>query len=98
MPMLNPSHPGQTLRADLAAAGWSVSECARRLGVTRGTLSRLLRGEIGLSPRMALALEDIGWSNAEHWMRLQANYELARERLARERRQGDSPASRLGAR
>ena len=29
---------------------------------------------------MALALERIGWSNADHWMRLQAAYELAQER------------------
>ena len=26
---------------------------------------------------MALALEDIGWGTAEHWMRMQASYELA---------------------
>ena len=29
---------------------------------------------------MALALERMGWSNAGYWMRLQAAYELARER------------------
>ena len=29
---------------------------------------------------MALALERIGWSNADHWMRLQAAYDLAQER------------------
>ena len=59
---------------------WSVTECARRLGVARNTLSRLLNGRLGISPRMALALERIGWSNADHWMRLQAAYDLAQER------------------
>ena len=29
---------------------------------------------------MALALEPVGWSNADHWMRLQADYDLAQER------------------
>ena len=29
---------------------------------------------------MAMALERIGWSNADHWMRLQAAYDLAQER------------------
>ena len=40
---------------------------------------------------MALALEDIGWGTAEHWMRMQASYELAqarRDRIAHERRAG----------
>ena len=35
--------------------------------------------------------EDIGWGTADHWMRMQASYELAqarRERIAAERRAG----------
>ena len=28
---------------------------------------------------MALALEGIGWGTAEHWMRMQASYDLAQE-------------------
>ena len=38
---------------------------------------------------MALALEDVGWGIADHWMRMQASYELAqarRDRAAAERR------------
>ena len=27
-----------------------------------------------------MGLEAVGWSNAEFWMRLQANYDLAQER------------------
>ena len=29
---------------------------------------------------MALALEAIGWGTAEHWMRMQASYEVAQAR------------------
>ena len=32
---------------------------------------------------MALALEDIGWGTAEHWMRMQASYELSQARRDR---------------
>ena len=39
-------------------------------------LSRLLNGKAGVSANMALALEDIGWGTAEHWMRMQASYDL----------------------
>ena len=62
---------------------------AARLGCERGTLSRLLNGKAGVSANMALALEDIGWGTADHWMRMQASYELAqprRDRAAAERR------------
>ena len=32
---------------------------------------------------MALALEDICWGTADHWMRMQASYELAQARRER---------------
>ena len=80
MNMLNPCHPGKTLRDDLVAAGLTVTDAAARLGCTRQSLSRLLNGKAGISPAMALALERLGWSNASYWMRQQAAYELAQER------------------
>jgi len=40
----------------------------------------LLNGQAGISPEMAIRLEMAGWSNAETWTRLQANYELAQAR------------------
>ena len=64
-------------------SGWNVTDTAARLGCERGTLSRLLNGKAGLSANMALALEDIGWGTADHWMRMQASYELAQARRER---------------
>ena len=64
-------------------AGWNVTGTAARLGCQRGTLSRLLNGKAGVSASMALALEDIGWATAGHWMRVQAGYELAQARRGR---------------
>ena len=87
-PMLNPPHLGELIRASMEEVGWNVTETAARLGCERGTLSRLLHGRAGVSANMALALEQIGWGTAEHWMRMQASYELAqarRERAAGER-------------
>ena len=80
MTMVNPCHPGETLRDDLEAAGLTVTEAAARLDCTRQALSRVLNGKAGISPAMALALERMGWSNAGYWMRQQAAYELAQER------------------
>ena len=78
--MMNPTHPGESIRNCIDESGLTVTECAARLGVTRNNLSRLLNGRIGISARVALGLEAVGWSNAEFWMRLQANYDLAQER------------------
>ena len=78
--MNNPPHPGGGLRYDIEAMGWTVAECARRLGLPRTTLSRVLNGKQAITPAIALALERLGWSDAETWLRLQTAYDLARER------------------
>ena len=82
-PMRNPPHLGELIRESMDDVGWNVTETAARLGCERGTLSRLLNGKAGVSASMALALEDIGWGTADHWMRMQASYELARARRVR---------------
>ncbi len=81
MPMKNPPHPGRSISdACVEPLGLSVTEAARVLGVARHTLSRLLNGHAGISPEMAIRLERAGWSNADHWLRLQTAYDLARAR------------------
>ena len=86
MSRANPSHPGLSVLDSLDEVGWTVTEFAGQLGIAESEVSGLLKGERGISPAMALALERIGWSNADFWMRLQAYYDLAQERL----RQADS--------
>ena len=81
MPMKNPPHPGHTIKdACLDPLGLSVTEAAKVLGIARHTLSRVLHGHAGLSPEMAIRLEKAGWSNADHWLRLQTAYDLAQAR------------------
>ena len=99
MPMYNPAHPGAILRDNVEELGWTVTECARKLGVARNTLSRLLNERTGVSPAMALSLERLGWSTADVWMRVQGGYDLAQERLRREAvEQATKPARRKSAR
>lgn len=78
--MYDPAHPGEIVRDNIEAEGWTVTEGAVRLGVSRITLSRLLNGRAGISTAMALALERLGWGTADHWVRMQGSYDLARER------------------
>lgn len=81
MPMKNPPHPGRSIKdACLDPLGLSVTEAADGLGIARHTLSRVLNGRAGISPEMAIRLEKAGWSNADHWLRLQVAYDLAQAR------------------
>ncbi len=82
-PMLNPPHLSELVRESMDEVGWNVTETAARLGCERGTLSRLLNGKAGVSANMALALEALGWGTADHWMRMQASYDVAQKRSAR---------------
>lgn len=81
MPMKNLPHPGHSIKdACLEPLGLTVTEGARVLGVARHTLCRLLNGQAAVSPEMAIRLEKAGWSRADHWLRLQAAYDLAQAR------------------
>src|ERR1700685_2013720 len=85
MQMHNPAHPGEVIREScLKPLGITVTAAAAGLGVTRKALSDLLNGHSGVSPEMAIRLEKAGWSTADHWLRLQLQYDLwhAKQRAA----------------
>ena len=78
MPIQNPPHPGETIRAlCLEPEGVTVTAAARRLGVSRKQLSAILNGRAGISPEMAVRLEKVFGSNARTWLSLQSSYDLA---------------------
>ena len=78
MPMNNPPHPGLSVRHDcLEPLGLTVSDAAKRLGVSRKQLSDLVNGHSGISPEMAIRLEKAFGGDANTWYRLQAAYDLA---------------------
>lgn len=75
--MHNPPHPGETLREDvLPALDVSVTQMARRLGLARETLSRILHGRAPISPDLAVRLERAGIGRARTWLAVQADYDL----------------------
>ena len=81
MPMMNPPHPGRSVRDNcLTPLNLSVTEAATVLGVARHTLSRVLNGHAAISPDMAIRLEKAGWSSAEFWLSRQIAYDLAQAR------------------
>lgn len=78
MAMKNPPHPGLSVRHDcLEPLGLSVSEAARKLGVSRKQLSHIVNCRAGISPEMAIRLDMAFGGGAETWYRLQSAYALA---------------------
>ncbi len=75
--MHNPPHPGEILKEEvIAPLGLSVTEAAGRLAMSRVALSRVLNGKAGISPDLAVRLEQAGVSTARAWLAMQANYDL----------------------
>ena len=76
--MKNPPHPGLSVRHDcLEPLGLSVTEAAKKLGVSRKQLSDVVNGHSGISPQMAIRLDKAFGGGANTWYRLQAAYDLA---------------------
>ena len=79
MPMKSPPHPGLSVRHDcLEPLGLSVTEAARKLGVSRKQMSDIVNARSGISPEMAIRLDKAFGGGADTWLRLQAAYDLAR--------------------
>ena len=75
--MHNPPHPGEVLRDGVFTdTGITVTEFAKRLGVTRVALSRVLNGKAGISANMAVRLAAALGGSAESWLHMQANHDL----------------------
>ena len=78
MPMMNPPHPGLSVRHDcLEPLNLSVTEAVRKLGISRKQLSDIVNCRSGISPEMAIRLDKAFGGGADTWNRLQATYDLA---------------------
>jgi antitoxin HigA-1 len=72
-----PIHPGEILREDvLPALGLSISEAARRLGVSRQQLHRVLACTHPITTEMALRLGKFAGNGPAIWLRMQQAYDL----------------------
>lgn len=72
-----PVHPGEILREDvLKNLGLSVSEAARRLGVSRQQLHRILARTHPITIEMALRIGKFAGNGPGLWLRMQQAYDL----------------------
>jgi addiction module HigA family antidote len=77
--MHNPTHPGVLFRRQhLEPLGISITEAAKRFGMSRKALSQFLNGRTRLSLPMAKRLaQAMPGSDIGFWLRLQLQYDLA---------------------
>jgi len=77
MVMHNPPHPGEFIwETYLEPFGVSVRSLAESLGVAASTLIRLVNGQSGISPEMALRLSKALGRSPESWLAMQYAYDL----------------------
>jgi addiction module HigA family antidote len=77
MRMFNPMHPGEFItEVYLKEHEISGRELAEKLDVAPSTLNRILNGNSGLTPEMALRLSKSLGRSAESWLQMQQNYDL----------------------
>ena len=75
MEMHNPAHPGDVLKEYLPE-GVSVTEAAKKLGVSRQAFSAIINGRAGITADMALRLSKALGTSPDLWLGMQMQYDL----------------------
>jgi len=71
-------HPGGIFLEEIIKPnGLKIKEVAERLQVARLTISNIVNEKSGLTPNMALRIQDVFGGNAEMWIRMQNKYDMA---------------------
>jgi addiction module HigA family antidote len=77
MPMHNPPHPGEFIRATyIEPFDISIRSLAGNLGVAASTLARIVSERSAISPKTALRLSKALGRSPESWLAMQGNYDL----------------------
>jgi len=75
--MYNPPHPGEFIKETyLEPFGFSCRFLVKQLDVASSTLNRILKGQSGVTPEMALRLSKAVGRSPESWLTMQDNYDL----------------------
>ncbi len=72
-----PTHPGEVLlQVVIEPLGITITEAAKRLGVSQQTLAALLNTNTSLSPEMAVRIGKATRTSPESWIQMQVKYDL----------------------
>ena len=72
-----PTHPGEVLWEDvMKPLGLTITEAAKRLGVSRKTLSAIIHCRSSISPELAVRIGKATKTSPESWLYMQAKLSL----------------------
>jgi HTH-type transcriptional regulator/antitoxin HigA len=72
--------PGEFIREELEARGWTQEDLAKILDRPLSTISAILTGRKAVTPETAIGLAKAFGTSAEVWLNLEATYQLSRVR------------------
>lgn len=75
---MKPSHPGSVILNWILPEGMTITEAAKRLGVSRQSLDALVNERRSVSPEMAKRLELTFGGTARTLLNIQTRYDLAK--------------------
>jgi HTH-type transcriptional regulator / antitoxin HigA len=88
-----PVSPGEILREELEAHGWTQKELAERISRPYQAVNEIIRGRKQITAGTALALSSALGTSAEFWMNLETNYRLDIARRELRQRKRSKPAA-----
>jgi HTH-type transcriptional regulator / antitoxin HigA len=71
--------PGEFIREELEARGWTQSDLARILGRPLAAVNQIIQGKRAITPRTARELAAAFGTSAEMWLNLETAYRLSLE-------------------
>ena len=74
---MEPVHPGEVLREEIAARGLTAHALGLKLRVPANRFTEIINGRRGVSPDTALRLSRYLGPGAPFWLNLQSQYDLA---------------------
>ncbi len=73
---MRPVHPGEILRDELEELGLSANALSKALGVSVNRVTKILKGQRGVSVDTALRLARYFGTTPQLWLNLQKSWEL----------------------
>lgn len=73
--------PGEFLREELEARGWSQVELAEIIGRPTRLVNEIIAGKKGITPETAIQFGEAFGTGAELWMNLESQYQLSKVKI-----------------
>lgn len=77
-----PAHPGEIIKETIEGLKeetghqFTLQEIAQGMGISRKTLSNILNGHQGISPKMSVRLSEAFGTSAKFWIDIQISYDV----------------------